>query len=110
MKPPVDNLPRAIPMPDYVPTSEAIMKLFVSDDVVIRASEIIRRTGRGESSVRKSLTRLVREGRLFRVGLVQYGRSPDVKPIGKMRGERMSKIERRLEELERRVAELENVN
>lgn len=98
-------MPRAIPMPDYVPTPDAIMALFVADDVVLRASEIMRRTKRGEG-VRKALWRLTKERRLFRVGYCQYARVPTAVPTQKMRGDRIAELERRVDELEARLARI----
>ena len=87
-------------------TAEAIMKLFDHDDVALRPSEILRRTGRGEFTVRKELTRLVGNRRLFRIGHAQYSRCATTKVIAAMKSDRIAALERRVEELEAKCATL----
>lgn len=91
-----DNLPRAIPVPDYIATPAAIMALFTDDDVVLRPAEIISRLGRGESPVRKALTRLVRDGSLHRVATCQYARVATAKP--RRRPDRFERIAQLIED------------
>lgn len=75
------------------------MQLFIADDVVLRPSEIIRRTKRSQFSVFKELGRLVKRGQLFRIAHSQYTRSATTTPIAKMRNDRIATLERQVEEM-----------
>lgn len=103
---PMAQANRAIQVPDYVTTPERIMQLFVADDIVLRPSEIMRRTGRGEESVRASLQRLVNRGRLFHLAHSQYARVATAKTLDRVRADRIGRLEGRLAELEEKLANL----
>jgi Fe2+ or Zn2+ uptake regulation protein len=90
-------------------TALAILELFADARRVMTASEIIAdisHTGRGEESVRKALTQLVRSGRLHRVAFGQYASDPNAtrRPTGRANRLRVAELEARMVELERRLA------
>lgn len=86
--------------------AKAILSLFSADDIVMRPSEIIRRTGRKEDSVRTQLTRLVAARKLFHIGHSQYARCEATLPIARMRADRVAALERRVDELESELSNL----
>jgi hypothetical protein len=87
-------------------TADAIMLLFKADDVVLRPSEVVRRTGKGLHSVVKELSRLVVAGKLFHIAHSQYARCATTKPIAAMRSDRIGALERRVEQLERLMSDV----
>lgn len=91
----------------HVYTADAILALFNADDVILRPSEIIRRTGRKPEAVRKALKLLVNAGRLFHISHSQYACRADARPIEQMRSGQMGEILRALARIEERLANLE---
>lgn len=87
-------------------TGQRILSLFNADSVVLRPSEIIRRTKRGAYSVRAELKRLVSRGRLFHIAHSQYARIADAKPIEAMRAGHLAALERRVAALEAEIQQL----
>jgi hypothetical protein len=88
-------------------TRDAILALFTSDDVVLRPSEIIRRTRLGTYAVRQTLKRLAKKGQLFHIGHSQYARSATTPPLRMLRSGDAKELSRRLADVEARIAKLE---
>lgn len=85
--------------------ADRIMALFTSDDVVLRPSEIMRRAKASEHATRKELTRLIANGRLFRIVHSQYARCATTMPIAQTR-DRITRLEARVEQLERLMSDV----
>lgn len=86
--------------------ADRILALFVSDDTVLRPSEIIRRTSANEDSIYKTLGRLVKRGRLFNIAHSQYARVATAVPVTSVKVQRIVELDRRVTELEQIVTRL----
>ena len=84
-------------------TRYRILELFYTPDLVLRPSEIIRRTGLKAETVRTMLKRMVHEKQLYHLRHSQYARSASAPPLTYSR----DVLETRVRALEARITELE---